>query len=381
MNRIKYIGVYDQASSRNDKDISIACVKKMDYVIQTINSLGIGCDVISIARTKDKCQHLKETEIGKNRIIIGPAIGSKNKLISRIGELQIRIWLFLYLLFCVSREDTILVYHSPRYMSIINLCSKIKRMKYILEVEELYYKFSLMNHIEEEIEKSVIKGASALLVSTKNIVVELQYKKEYVVLHGNYERRVSEKFQTNKNITYVVFAGGIETIRNTAFNVCDCAKYLDEGIMLLLLGYGDVAAISKLENKISEINAKSKGTLIKYLGTRVGKEYDKTLEKCTIGINYQNMDEYYMKYAFPSKVLNYLNYGLLTVTTPLETIRCSAIDKIVYYPDGMVNTPEAYAKTINQLVREKINRRTEILNAMDELNSDFQIKLKQLLQL
>lgn len=377
--RVKYLGVYDFPDEKNDKAVSIACVKKMDYVIDSLNAIGFACDVVSIARSKSHTQKKKIIRTGNNTVTIGPAIGSNIKYVSKIGEIQIRLWLLLYLLINVHQGETIIVYHSQRYMGILYLCSRIKRFKYLLEVEELYYKFNFSSKLQERIEKNTIYNSCGLIVSTKNIVDELSYRKKFAVLHGNYETKEEMRINSD-SLTYVVFAGGIERVRNTAFNVCDCARYLDKNIKLLLLGYGDKTSIHELKQKIDIINKELDRDAVEYLGTRVGIQYDEILSRCKIGLNYQNMDEYYMKYAFPSKVLNYLNYGLLTVTTPLTTIRTSRIDDIVYYPEKFENTPEAYAKTINRLVYSNIDRKDEIRLVIKELCEKFHDDLGCLLK-
>lgn len=379
MQFIKYIGVYDiERKGKLQRDCSLAAIKKMDYIIDSINSLGKPVQVISIARDKIKSQGKSIEKISdNNELILAPSIGSRNKLKSQIGELQIRIWLFIWLILNIKKNEKIMVYHSQRIMNIIYWASKIKSFSYILEVEELYYKFGFVKKREEKKEKRCIYNAQSLIVSTNNIIKELSYKKNYIQLHGNYRNIVNNK--RKKDNINVVFAGGIETIRNTAFNVCDCAKYLDNNFKVYLLGYGDEKDIAKLKKKIEEINKGLGEKRIIYCGTKIGQEYDDFMSKCDIAINFQNMDEYYMNYAFPSKVLNYLNYGLVVVTTPLETIRQSEINKLVLYPENMENTAESFAVTIREAKNHLNEHKQLISDEMVRMDEKFKEELKLLL--
>ena len=384
MQVIKYIGVYDVFyNGKLEKDCSLAAIKKMNYIIDTLNNIGYNVEVISIARNKKKAQKKSKIPLNNklNSLLLLNAIGSSNKFISRIGELQIRLELFLWLIKNIKKNETILVYHSQRLCKIIYWASKIKKFNYILEVEELYYKFGFVSKNEEKNEKKMIYNSKSLLVSTKNIANELNYTNKFIELHGNYENLSSEnRYVTKLDKKYkVVFAGGVETVRNTAFNVCECAKYLEECFDVYILGYGDEESILKLEKLIMKINDKIGYSKIKYCGTMVGSEYDKFMSSCDIAINFQNMDEYYMKYAFPSKVLNYLGYNLIVITTPLETIRNSKINELVMYPNNMENTPESFAYTINQLQDTIQEKKQNIKYIIQSLDSEFKLKLYELL--
>ena len=79
-------------------------------------------------------------------------------------------------------------------------------------------------------------------------------------------------------------------------------------------------------------------------------------------------------------VLNYLNYGLLVVTTPLDTIQNSEIDCLVFYPDKMKNTPQSFAITMNQLKNVIGNSKEKIANKMNELDNKFMFDLSELLK-
>ena len=140
MQVIKYIGVYDVFyNGKLEKDCSLAAIKKMNYIIDTLNNIGYNVEVISIARNKKKAQKKSKIPLNNklNSLILLNAIGSSNKFISRIGELQIRLELFLWLIKNIKKNETILVYHSQRLCKIIYWACKIKKFNYILEVEEL----------------------------------------------------------------------------------------------------------------------------------------------------------------------------------------------------------------------------------------------------
>lgn len=382
MDKVKYIGIYDiNREGKLIRDCSLAAVKKMNYIIYTLNAKEKSVQIVSIARNKKISQRktMEKIENGKdNMLLLAPACGSQKKVLSMIGELQARVWLFFWLVMHIKKKESIIVYHSQRLMNAVYFAAKVKGFKYILEVEELYYKFGLASKRYEKEEKRFIYGAEALIASTENIVKELQYKKKAIFLHGNYQNLLSPS-KKQDNIQKIVFAGGIETVRNTAFNVCECVKYLDRCFKVYLLGYGDENAIKNLNIKIKKINEQLGEERLIYCGTKIGQEYDDFMNECDIAINFQNMDEYYMKFAFPSKVLNYLNYGLTVVTTPLETIRNSEINDLVYYPENMENKPEMFALTINRLKDTTKLSKKEIVSKMKMLDRNFSNEIDTLL--
>lgn len=386
MKVIKYIGIYDiMREGKLKRDCSLAATKKMDYIIDALNRCGNSVQIVSIARNKESSQRCSVEECKndrkKNQLILAPSIGSKCKIISAVGELEVRIWLLIWLIIHTHKNENILVYHSQRLMIPVYIASKIKHFRYFLEVEELYYKFGFCSKRMARNEKKVIMNANALIVSTENIVKELGYHKKAIYLHGNYQNlRIHEVRENDeKEEKKVVFSGGIETVRNTAFNVCDCAEWLDDQFTIYLLGYGDKNAIIQLQTKIEKINRKLGKKKLIYCGTKTGNDYDRFMSSCDIAINFQNMDEYYMKFAFPSKVLNYLNYGLTVVTTPLDSIRNSEIDQLVQYPENMENTPKAFAMKINSLNVDRISEVQKKENEMDRLNQKFVLELSNLI--
>ena len=387
MKFIRYIGIYDTIKEgKLKRDCSLAAIKKMDYIVNSLNRSGNAVQIVSIARNKETSQGgiIQEYVNGriKNQLVLGPCIGSKCKIISAIGELEIRLWLFMWLIFHIHKNEKILVYHSQRLMLPIYIASKIKHFRYILEVEELYYKFGLCSEWIARNEKKVIMNADALIASTENIVKELRYPKKAIYLHGNYQNlKIREINQSGeKEIRKIVFAGGIETVRNTAFNVCKCAEWLDDRFVVYLLGYGDKNAITHLQTKIKEINKKLGKEKLIYCGTKTGIEYDRFMSGCDIAINFQDLDEYYMKFAFPSKVLNYLNYGLTVVTTPLESIRNSVINYLVEYPENMENTPKAFAMKINNLNIDSVSERQKKKVELERLDQKFVLELNTLIR-
>lgn len=382
MSVIKYIGIYDIVrEGKLKRDCSLAAKKKMDYIIDALNRCGNSVQIVSIARDRESSQRcsVEECKNGrkKNQLILAPSIGSKCKIISLMGEVEVRIWLLIWLILHVHKNESIFVYHSQRIMIPVYIASKIKRFRYFLEVEELYYKFGFCSKRMARNEKKVIMSANALIVSTENIVKELGYRKKAIYLHGNYQNlRIHEAWEKNESKEKkVVFAGGIETVRNTAFNVCDCAEWLDDQFTIYLLGYGDENAIIQLQTKIEKINRKLGKKKLIYCGTKTGNDYDRFMSGCDIAINFQNMDEHYMKFAFPSKVLNYLNYGLTVVTTPLDSIRNSEIDHLVQYPENMENTPKAFATKINTLNVDRMNEIKKREEEMDRLDQKFVVEL------
>ena len=145
-------------------------------------------------------------------------------------------------------------------------------------------------------------------------------------------------------------------------------NYLPSGYKLKIAGYGSERNIDQLKNIISE------KTNIKYYGYLKGEEYDKFLLDGDIGLCTRILDNEFSNYTFPSKVLVYLSYGLIPLTTNIDCISESKIKDYVIIAKN--NDPKCIANLIIEIDLKNNKSSVEILKKLDD---EFSNSLKILL--
>ena len=115
------------------------------------------------------------------------SMGRKNKILGKLGTALVQMQLLLYLLFNVSKNETIIVYHSLAYMNLVQIAKKIKGFRLILEVEEIYADVIGNTKIRQK-EIAAIKKANAYIFPTQLLNAKLNEEgKPAIIIHGTYQ--------------------------------------------------------------------------------------------------------------------------------------------------------------------------------------------------
>jgi hypothetical protein len=141
--RIKYICYYDTIDSSEERGYSMAAINKLNYIFSTLNSNGIGIDIISMSgATGDSCKlyFASKKNIGINtlKLFMSFSTAKNIHLLKRINYVLLNLQLFLYLLFHTRRNEEIIVYHSLGYVRMLNTLKHIKNFSIVGEIEEIY---------------------------------------------------------------------------------------------------------------------------------------------------------------------------------------------------------------------------------------------------
>ena len=359
------------------KDANWAQSKKMQYIIQTLNNEKIDVHVLSCAYygtykyyynrgfTTSISQYLILTKFPelKYKTIVGKAIC---KLIV-YGHLINR-------LFKMKDEDVLIVYHSLIVSRIVYMVRKVKRIKIITEVEELYsLAFSnCTNDAKSEIKK--ISIADGYIFVNDILSSYLNSKKPSVYVYGSYYSYRNNHYNRvfNDNKIHIVYAGAFSIQNYGVFNAINSALFLNERYEMHILGYGDESIIDKVKETIERVNALSQCKVL-YHGMLQGTEYDNFLLSCDIGLNPQKPGEY-METAFPSKVLAYLSHGLNVVTTSLKPLVVSQVAELLI----MINDPNPEL-IANAITVSELKDKSFIYSRIELLDKNFRRGLVKLL--
>ncbi len=376
-NKIFYAGFYDL--NKSNRMFAIPAVAKMDYIINALNQSGYQVEIISpsfILESKYQYQKGGEKRINSKTLLwLPPSFGMKTKTGKYFGALFSFFFWFSKLI-TLKNSDTLIVYHAPILSVPIKIAKRIKKFQLIIEVEEIYtYAFNRnIKGLKKEID--FIKSADKHILVNDLIadIINLN-KQKCIVCYGPYkiDSEVEPKVFYDDKI-HLVYAGSFSKTKGGVHNAVKAAEYLPDEYVMHILGFGEDDIVKELKYFIDEINKKSKCKII-FEGQKLGKEYYSFMKGCDIGLNPQKWGDY-MNYAYPSKVLVYLNLGLNVVTSPLKTLKLSTINSYLNYI--IEESPEALAEAI---LNSKIYSKGKLKDVVNNLNEEFVLKIDSLIHL
>jgi hypothetical protein len=355
---------------------------KIRYVSETIKKLGYKVNIVSSCSIKKKGIFLgrsfaiDDLEVHRYFTSFKTAIG----LINKISILFTFAQLIHYCLFCVKKNEPILIYHSLYYLRPLKIVHKLKKCKFILEVEEIYSCFSNKTKRYYQSEIAFINTASAYLLVNDLIDEKINRKnKPAIISYGNYSiPNVISAQLCNRSHINIVYAGVIENIRKAAFIAVDSMRFLDDNYRLHILGFGNDKDIAALKERLNEINAVCGDVRVIFHGYKSGDTYYSFLQSCDIALSchtYKRDMPESSDYQFPSKIITYLANGLRVVSSKIRCVEKSKIGNIIYFYDD--DSAKEIAKTILSI---NISENYDSRKLVKELDDYFSQEMKKLLE-
>lgn len=369
---IKYIGFYDIEELEQKRISALSAINKMNYIIKALNNMGKDVTLISPSWTNGT-NNVKKVNMqkGSNRYIFPKSFKWKG-MFKIINIIYSNIWLLFYLLKNCKKNETIIVYHSIYLINILILVKKIKKIKILLEVEEIYSDISYKNK-RKELKMFELADKYIFVTEMLNKKVNVN-NKPYCISHGTYksEDQLIDKYNDGK--IHVVYSGIIDKQKKGAFTALSICKYLNEKYMLQIIGFGSQENVDILVDEIDKNNKVNECKAV-FDGKLTGNEYIEYLQRCDIGLSTQDPHGEYNVTSFPSKILAYLSNGLRVVSVNIPAIKTSNVGNILYYYNG--DSPEDIANTIKKInINEDYNSRKLI----EQLDKNFTEKLRHVLE-
>ena len=373
MGMVHYIGWFIGEKEFGKYSGNIPGMLKMRYVAEMINKSGVQLSVFSLS----KCSGFKfsKTYIQNNGYCVkySSGFGWKNKLTKYIDFRYKQLQFILYILFHVKKQDTILLYHSVPYTTLLSRLRKLIKRKVILEVEEIYGYSAVKDFDWVKTELNSINNMDYFMFVNSGMPRYLNISKEkYVVSYGvgNIPKRKVERFADGK--IHIVYAGTIEQRKLGALTAVECAKYLSDKYVMHILGFGNKESIALMQDKIKENNAIESRCPIYYEGYKTGAELDDFLFKCHIGISTNVMRPNFANNSFPSKVITYMCHDLTVVLGYADAFKDAPfVDGWNFYYD---HSPEAIASAIEKSV---LVREGYYIPLIESMNQDLQLFIKK----
>lgn len=367
---IYYAAYYGEKGVRTS---NYAAEDKIDYICDAIVATGEKVQIISSASSvTGKRERRGKRQLAENKeVVYFTSLSGKNKL-SRLMDLVIEKLQFLsYILTHIGKGDTLIVYHSMGYGNWLQFLHRIKKFRYILEVEELYQYIKANKSKYKSREDDIIRGADAYIVSNSSIGSRICHdEKKIVVVNGVYKMERDRGILKRQNA--IVYAGTVEPQKGIDY-VMEAAPFLPKEYQIHIAGFGNSFDVKRLKKRIEELNQKG-GAEIFFDGAFRGEEYTKFLQSFKVGICIQRPDDEFNQYEFPSKVLSYMSNGLKVVCNELPQLKSSSIFPYLYIAQS--TDPEAVARTIVHAFSAESQSAEMIMN---ELNEKFIREMRGLL--
>lgn len=356
---------------------------KIRYIIDTIKKNGYKINMVSSCSIKN----VGFFKGGSNSIddqekhTYFSSFKTPFQLLNKLSVLFSYIQLILYMLIFVKKNDLVVVYHSIYYVRPMRIVRKIKHIKLILEVEEIYSFLNEKNRKFKVEEIDLINSASAYILVNDLIDEKISRgNKQAVISYGNYSVPSLLNYENFKYEKYinVVYAGVIENIRKAAFMAIESARYLNNNFRIHILGFGNEEDVSNLQKQIKQINTDLGTEMVIFHGSMSGHQYYKFLQACDIALSCHIYDESMLEsadYTFPSKIITYLANGLSVVSTDIRSVRSSELGKYISFYSK--NSPKEMANTILSLSNVTQNNMREVIKKLDK---QFIIDLKEILE-
>ncbi len=361
MSKIKYLAHYTEDLSKRPS--SPAACNKMAYIIKALSETIGNVEIISACNTILYSQKGSRTLLDNNSFITYlPSLYRGNKIAKLFSILFFNVVLFFYLLFTLKKGDVFIVYHGLSLMRITAFLKKIKKVKLILEVEEIYGDVTGSQKTVEK-ELKFFKLADGYIFPTKLLDKKINCdKKPSVIIHGTYESTPIYEKQFDDDKIHIVYAGTLDPRKGGAIAAAAAGEFLDSNYHMHILGFGSEEEKSYIFEEIEKVSKKS-DCKVTYDGCLSGDEYLRFLQSCDIGLSTQNPNAAFNDTSFPSKILSYMSNGLRVVSVRIPAIETSAVGNYIYYYSEQ--KPEEIAKIIKNINLAKVYDGKQIINELD----------------
>lgn len=342
---VYYIGYYDiMADGKFRRAVSPAAVRKMDYVIDKITELDKDVTIVSTARPCSKTKGLKHKLQLRDHIRVHyfPLGNFSSKLLRSAAGRLIPLWLFLYCLFHIGKQDKVIYYHSPSTDQAVRRSKKLKKFDLISEIEEIYSLVWSRNKRDVKSEQALLRECTSKAIVVSESLKDYLNLPDAVVSYGSYATCMKPKMKHNDGSVFLVYSGAFDKVKGGAFAALEIMPHLPSNYKLILSGKCPPALLPELKERIAELNAVRGEDNIRFAGLLPDEEFELLLRSADIALNLQNKGAF-SGFLFPSKLLTYLCYNLPVVTTPGESITASSLSDILYItkdydPDNIVQT-------------------------------------------
>lgn len=390
MSKVYFFGFFCDPDQIKERDplLSPATTAKMQYIADSLAGF-IETVVVSPGFAKNKGFFQKKTFSGHNfKIIYLETKGDGKKYLSISKVLFAKNQLKIFFRTVITKKDIVIIYSQPWCSNLLIKESRKKNIKPILEIEELHsfnqHSSFFKNFFYYFIESKSIKSIEKTIVV--NNIIKNKINKNSLVCYGMYLTPAIKKQQLKRVKKHILYSGAIDKERGIFLfleSLEQMPSYLYDVLVISITGYfhGENALSFEgmLQQKIQELLAK--GIKISFLGLLPENKFEELLLNVDICVSPQLIANTFSSYSFPSKILKYLSYGRLVVSSALPSIIESPFKDFIvtYNRDDPIALKQVLLKAIamnNSFYRKK---QTKQLSMIKEQSDFFQVSLKAMI--
>ncbi len=361
LKRIKFFTFHGCLINGKRRNNSPAADTKIDYIISVLNRIGYGVDLISRAPSAESYfQHSSVERIGENTIRYFSSFGRTTSPLRIFNRWWMEFQFFFWCLTNIKSNEQIIVYHSLGYDSTFIKLRKLKSIRIIGDIEEIYQDVSKQTDNRCRNEYKFIDVCAKYIFPTQLLDQKVnKLHKPSLVVHGVYaiESITEKKFSDGK--IHVVYGGTLDPNKGGAAAAAAAAEFLPSNYYIHICGFGNPSQIKSI---IENVALRSKAT-VSFEGELKGDDYKRFIQKCHIGLSTQDPNAAFNSTSFPSKILVYLANGLKVVSIRIPAVEQSAVANSLIFYDTQI--PERIAEAIELASKEK-DCGNKILKELDE---------------
>jgi len=334
-------------------------------------SIGKEIEIVSFGRPKNKgyFKRVNKQITDKISIVYLSALNI-NFFIKYIYSI---LELFFYLLPKIKYGDKVIVYNCDfsKVVSLI-LVRIIKNFDIILEIEEFYSsKSRILQKIYRYLEMLIIKKTDYFIFSNRNTlnriksIKKTKTKIKYLISFGYSDGRIVKILPTKSTRRPFILYSGRDDYHGGFDILLESLKYIDIKLNLIITGKNfEGSNFEKYETKF--VNIENKGFLKK-------EDYEILLQKANLCISPLRSKCDFARFSFPSKIIQYLRYGNIVISSEIE-----AINQLGILRKYIFTYTEDDPMLLSTIIKKNYKKRILRSHIIDDFNKFYDNKTKEL---
>lgn len=370
---VYYLTFYCDGDSLGKREYPKSAQTKIDYIISALNRCDVSATVLSASGAIANCHQASSMKrLSSMALVEYCASTGRVKGASRVINILMVLIQLLFKLLRIKRDETLIVYHSPRFIWIVRLAKFVRKFKLILEVEEIYGEiFDKATLSARELRYFQLADAFILSTSSLDSLVN-RFGRPSVVVHGAYTTNTPIRNESSQNdMIHLIYSGTFAQGKG-ASRAIEAMSFLPSCYVLHIAGYGTDIEQSRIQKQVEALSPCIRKRIV-FEGMLLGREYDDLLYECEIGLCTQDAKASYTLSSFPSKVITYLTHFLSVVAIRIPTLEKSDISDIIHFYDD--DSPESVARAVLSAGRPN---RLMIVRKMAKLDEMFVERIRRI---
>lgn len=355
--RLRYFSYYGCSDPERRRDNSPAADTKMDYIMEVLNRIGYDVEHVSMAQSaipkyiSGYCE-----KKGNNTFRYFSSFGITTSPLRVFNRWFVHLQFLIWCLFNLKRNEQVLVYHSLGFDADLILLYRLKKIRFIGDIEEIYQDVSKQKPSQERNEYRFIDICEKYMFPNTILNERInKTNKPYVVVHGIYKPNEYTEVSYNDGKIHILYAGTYDPNKGGALASVKAAEFLDEKYHLHLTGFGIKKDEEAVIKEIERVRPLTK-CQITFHGYLDDESFLDLMHHCSIGLCTQDPTNLLNLTSFPSKILNYMANGLVVLSGRNRAIEESAVGDMVCYYENQ-KAEEMAAAIINMPHIEGVKKR------------------------